>query len=144
MADTCKKSTNFLLIFFFIAACALALSLLALPKVAQLSEVNGVEESLHAEWHGEAQAIRDTCNNNGVYQVWVEPDKITFHLLCKLEQSGKIGDRIVKIADGEKSEKTAFIPKDGTWNKVIKWLENKGATRFNGKIPGVIILPEEK
>ena len=142
--ENTKKSTNFLLIFFFIAACGLFLAFQALPKVMQVVTVNGVNESLHAEWHNESQAIRDACNNSGVYQVWIEPDKETFHLLCKLENSGKIGDRIVKIANGEKNEKSAFIPKDGSFAKVIKWLQNKGATRYTKEIPGVIILPEEK
>jgi hypothetical protein len=134
METVYKKSSNFFIVLFFIIGCIVILTYRGLFQASLVQDVNN---SLHAEWHTESQAIRNTCNQKGVYQIWQEPDGETFHLLCKLD-SGKIGDRIIRIANGEKHEKTAFIPKNGEWNKVIKWLENKGATRYTKPIEGVI------
>jgi hypothetical protein len=114
-------------------------------SLATVSNESVITESLHADWHSEAQTIRDTCKNKGVWQIFIEPDRETFHLLCNLK-SGKIGDRIVKIeadkktkilAQGDKFEKTAFIPKDGTWKTVSEWLSRKGATKYTEIIKGI-------
>lgn len=121
-----------------------ALASVPIPNnsVAQVStttkEVDGVVvqiENNHGDKHVEAALVRSTCQQNGTYQVWREPDKQTFHRLCLLPD-GRFGDWIVKLVNGVKYEKSAFIPKDGSWGQVVYWLASKGATRFTSNIFG--------
>ena len=80
--------------------------------------------------HGtDASLVMTACNQNGVYQFWMEPDKQTIHQLCDLG-GGRFGDWIVVKDKGQVFEKTAFIPKGGDWNSILRWLANKGATRI--------------
>lgn len=93
-----------------------------------------VDNANHADLvHGdEAAQVRNACQSNGHYQIWMEPDHKTFHRLCQLPD-GRWGDWIVAVRGALKEERTAFIPKDGSWGAVIKWLIGKGAARFTGQ-----------
>ena len=80
--------------------------------------------------HPEAQMVRKTCRERGVYQVWRETyDKSTFHLLC-LTIDGKLVDWIITVTAGRFIEKTAFAPRAGVMAEVLKYVASK-ATRFN-------------
>jgi hypothetical protein len=77
--------------------------------------------------HGpEAEKTRNCIQQNGVWKAYREPKSNTFHWLCKDPVTGTIFDMIVeKLTETQYREKTAFRPKDGTWNTVRVWLERK-------------------
>lgn len=77
--------------------------------------------------HGpEAEQTRNCIHQNGVWKAYREPNSNTFHWLCKDPATGTIFDMIVeKLTETQYREKTAFRPKDGTWNVVRTWLERK-------------------
>ena len=77
--------------------------------------------------HGpEAEQTRNCIQQNGVWKAYREPKSDTFHWLCKDPTTNTIFDLIVeKISETQYREKTAFRPKDGTWNTVRNWLEGK-------------------
>jgi hypothetical protein len=77
--------------------------------------------------HGpEAEQTRNCIEQNGVWKSYREPKSDTFHWLCKDPVTGTIFDLIVeKLTETQYREKTAFRPKDGTWNAVRAWLERK-------------------
>jgi hypothetical protein len=77
--------------------------------------------------HGpEAEQTRNCIQQNGVWKAYREPRSNTFHWLCQDPVTGTILDMIVeKITETTYREKTAFRPKDGTWNAVRTWLERK-------------------
>ena len=77
--------------------------------------------------HGpEAEQTRDCIQQNGVWKSYREPRSNTFHWLCQDPVTGTIFDMIVeKLTETNYREKTAFRPKDGTWNTVRAWLERK-------------------
>ena len=79
--------------------------------------------------HPEAQMVRQTCKERGVYQIYRElSDKSTFHLLCMTE-GGKLVDWIIRVVNGRFIEKTAFQPRGGVMAEVIRYAASKG-TRF--------------
>lgn len=87
-----------------------------------------VIESSHAYLsHGpEAEQTRNCIQKNGVWKAYREPKSNTFHWLCKDPVTDTIFDLIVeKLTETRYREKTAFRPKDGTWNAVRTWLERK-------------------
>lgn len=88
--------------------------------------------SAHADMgHKEAPFVRQTCKERGVYQIWREMyDRSTFHLLCQTKD-GKLVDWIITVVGGKFIEKTAFMPRNGVAQEVIKYVSNK-ATRFTG------------
>ncbi len=87
--------------------------------------------------HGrEVQDTRDCVQRNGTLQIWREPNKGPFHLLCLDPITGTIYDWI-RNPDG--SERTAFSPNPfklgNTINNISNWLRAKGATLFKGQLP---------
>lgn len=96
-------------------------------------QVQPREHALENHSTSEVIAIRKCVQNQGPFMQFRERDKITFHLLCRLDD-GRIGDQIVEKTENGLVEKTSFIPQDGTLNSIIKWLFRKGATRFGGNI----------
>jgi hypothetical protein len=85
--------------------------------------------------HGsEALAIHRCIENNGPMQTWkstVEDD--VFYELCELPD-GRVGMRVMIYRLKEQINRTAFVPKDGSWMKVTDYL-SKFATRYNGGMP---------
>ena len=77
--------------------------------------------------HGvEAEHTRNCIQKYGVWKAYQEPQSNTFHWLCQDPVTGTIFDLIVeKLTETQYREKTAFRPKDGTWNAVRAWLERK-------------------
>jgi hypothetical protein len=77
--------------------------------------------------HGpEAKQARNCIQQNGVWKAYQEPKSNTFHWLCQDPATGTVFDLIVeKLSETTYREKTAFSPKDGTWNTVRSWLERK-------------------
>ena len=77
--------------------------------------------------HGpEAEQTRKCIEQNGVWKAYREPKNNALHWLCKDPTTGTIFDMIVeKLTETQYREKTAFHPKDGTWNTVRAWLERK-------------------
>jgi hypothetical protein len=93
-----------------------------------------VISSSHANLsHGpEAEQARNCIQQNGVWKAYREPRSNTFHWLCKDPATGTIFDLIVeKLNETQYREKTAFRPKDGTWDAVRTWLERKRGTWVN-------------
>lgn len=77
--------------------------------------------------------IRTCLDNNGPYQIWkskIDPDK--FFLLCQLED-GRWGLQIITNQIRQCFENTCFVPKDGSWARVIEYLRGI-ATKFNGSL----------
>jgi hypothetical protein len=93
-----------------------------------------VIQSSHAYLaHGpDAEQTRNCIQQNGVWKAFREPNSDTFHWLCQDPVSGTIFDLIVeKLTESTYREKTAFRPKDGSWNAVRTWLERKHAQSVN-------------
>ena len=93
-------------------------------------------------------AARDCLNKNGVWKVYQEPKPTdnTFHWLCQDPVTKTVYDMIVeKINETTYHEKTAFMPKDGTWNKVFRWLiegeGKRGGTWQNPPTGPIELLP---
>ena len=83
--------------------------------------------------HGpEAEQTRKCIEQNGVWKAYREPKTNALHWLCKDPTTGTIFDMIVeKLTETQYREKTAFRPKDGTWNTVRAWLERKNGQWVN-------------
>ena len=77
--------------------------------------------------HGpEAEQTRNCIQQNGIWKAYREPKSNTFHWLCLDPATNTVLDMIVeKLTETAYREKTAFRPKDGTWNAVRTWLERK-------------------
>lgn len=95
-------------------------------------------QALHAEWDqrsiADVDAIR-RCYDGGnpVFQLWREKDKTTYHCFFELPD-GRLGDRIIAKDHQGWFERTAFVPKDGTWKAILDWLVRKGASRYTGTL----------
>lgn len=77
--------------------------------------------------------IRTCLDEKGPYQIWkskIDPKK--FFLLCQLDD-GRWGMQIVTNQIKQCFENTCFVPKDGSWVRVIEYLRGI-ATRFNGSL----------
>jgi hypothetical protein len=86
--------------------------------------------------HGEVvYEIRDCLKAKGSFQVWRSSDKKYYYALCQL-MDGRYGIRefMWLAARNVWWEVTAFVPKDGTFNTVTKYLSGF-ATRFKGPFP---------
>lgn len=103
------------------------LFLLALIALAM-----GVTIGLHATKHVEADPIRKCLDQNGPQMVWWDKNADVYYLLCQL-QDKSWGVQAV-TPDGR--EKTAFVPKDGTWARVRAYLEGF-ARPYKGPLPWI-------
>jgi hypothetical protein len=92
--------------------------------------------------HGpEAEQTRNCIQQNGVWKAFRERKSNTFHWLCQDPVTGTIFDLIVeKITETLYREKTAFRPKDGTWNAVRTWLERKRGTWVNPPVDKIELI----
>lgn len=83
--------------------------------------------------HGpEAEDIRRCLEDKGPFMVFASRDKSTFYFLCEISK-GVWGVQ-ARAKDG--GERTVFIPKDGSWKEVVKYLE-RFATKYKGKLPWI-------
>ena len=97
---------------------------------------SAIPNSNHAiSRHGTStvSAVR-TCisNPSSNKQVWKSKRDSRFYVLCQME-SGNWGLQPRECINGKWIEVTAFIPEDGTWNSVVKYME-KFSTKFNGEV----------
>jgi hypothetical protein len=92
----------------------------------------GVIYSAHAVvQHGsEAVAVRKCLDSNGPMMTFKHKSEPIWYLLCKLND-GRFGIQAV-LKSGH--EKTAFIPRDGSFKQVMDYIESF-ATRFKGALP---------
>lgn len=115
---------------WILAALALAIGVLMAAGVGNVLPGSHAEDA-----HGisEVSQIRSCLDKNGPYQVWKSTkDPNQFYFLCELDD-GRWGMQAV-VKEGEQLiEKTAFIPKDGSWMRVLNYLQ-RFATRFTGPI----------
>jgi hypothetical protein len=114
-----------------------ALLILALIILLASLPVIHLDQRAHAD-HAESPAVRRCLDNKGAYQIWrSKQDPNRFYLLCQIDEEPHEGQWsvriIVKTAKGW-FEKSAYIPKDGTWARVIKYLEGF-ATRWRQPLP---------
>jgi hypothetical protein len=97
----------------------------------------GPDGKAHADHgHPEAQSIRDCLDRQGgAYMIFRSFDKRSFYALCQLTD-GRWGFRefVQDAADRLWHEVNAFIPKDGSWSRVIDYLGRSGS-KFNGPFP---------
>jgi len=103
---------------------------------ADLPSIPIAERAVHSDWTNgvDVEAIRNCYDGgNPVFQLWREPDKTTYHCFFQLPD-GRLGDRIIAKDHKGWYERTAFVPKDGTWRAILDWLTRKGATRYTGPI----------
>lgn len=105
-----------------------AMELPAIPRAQQ------VVHAARAHDEPDVEAIR-RCYDGGnpVFQLWREKDKITYHCFFELPD-GRLGDRIIAKDHQGWFERTAFVPKDGTWKSILDWLMRKGAARYTGPV----------
>ena len=103
--------------------------------MARVKPIPKVVVSEHASKHEDSSLIRSCLDNQGgATQIWMGFGKDVFYLLCQLKD-GRWGiQSITQGLDKLWYEKTAFVPKDGTFQKVIDYLTRSG-TRFNGPYP---------
>lgn len=84
--------------------------------------------------HGtDAENIRKCLNDKGPYQVWKAMGEDTFYRICQLDDSRWGLQAILKVGEVW-HEKTAFIPKDGTWKALTEYLQ-RFATVYKGTLP---------
>jgi hypothetical protein len=76
--------------------------------------------------HEEANYVREMYKKNGAMEVWTEKQtKNTQHFIISLDD-GRYGDWVVLVFDNEDIvEKSVFIPKDGNYEPLGKWLKSK-------------------
>ena len=86
--------------------------------------------------HAEQASINACITGGGTLRQNVYKERFTGNLFlpCNLPD-GRIG---VAMYDPKTNRIfNAYVPRDGTWAKVIKWLDSKG-TPFKGPLPGDI------
>lgn len=104
--------------FLFVLVLALALAGIAYMVVQGHAVAN----------HGkDALAVRDCLNKNGPAFTFQRPSDGYEFRLCQLPDN-RWGLQIVKWAAdlGDQLEVTSFVPKDGSWTKVIEYLIRQG------------------
>lgn len=107
---------------------------MAVDTTTYLPNIKGVAKHTIG-LHTEADEVRISYSTYGAFDVWREPDGVTYHCLVRLPD-GSTGDRIItKASWGEWIEKTAFRPKGGNLRYILDWLARKGATRFTQPLP---------
>jgi hypothetical protein len=106
-------------------------------SLAQMTDAYliNVSHGEHALKHGaEAIAIRECVGKGEIHQKFKSTrGDGRFALLCKIPQGW--GIQICGVGDDGLYEATSFVPKDGTWNKVISYL-SRNFTKYNGDLPG--------
>jgi hypothetical protein len=86
--------------------------------------------------HGtEAQRIRNCINKNGPYMTFrgTGQEKNQWYIICQLNEN-TFGLQALVCEAGKLLEKTAFVPKDGTWANVLSYV-TRFATKYTGEIP---------
>lgn len=84
----------------------------------------------HPQNHREIQNI---LRQHPPYQIWKDiSDNKKFYLIVQLK-SGRWGVQVVEKEEEDLREKTCYVPKDGTWNKLIMYLSQR-AVRYTGEI----------
>jgi hypothetical protein len=114
-----------------------ALLILALIILLASLPVIHIDQRVHVD-HAASPHIRRCLDQKGPYQIWRDlTDRDKFYLLCQIDEEpykDQWGVRvIVKTAKGW-YEKSAYLLKDGTWAKGIKYLEGI-ATRWKQPLP---------
>jgi hypothetical protein len=75
-----------------------------------------------------ADAIRYCFDKNGgAYYIYREKHPTygwIYHLFCQLDD-GSWADRLIYKLKNVWYEETAFVPKDGAWQSIKQWLQNK-------------------
>ena len=117
-----------------------AFLLIILLMLASYAAIQVILGSHAATAHPNTYAATRNClSKNGVWKVYQEPKPTdnTFHWLCQDPVTKTVYDMIVeKINETTYREKTAFMPKDGRWEKVFRWLiEGEGKRGGTWQIP---------
>jgi len=87
----------------------------------------------HASKHGiEADTALRCLERQGPTLTYIEADKRTVHLFCLNSEDNKWYDTVVEIMEGGKRYvlKSAYMPKQGNWTEILKWLGRKGAAKW--------------
>ncbi len=94
-----------------------------------IEAVRRTEHATESHAVSDVNAIRSCLSKNGSYQNWkIKGTNNEFVRLCEVSKN-TWGIQIVRRIKGKFIEKTAFIPKDGSWARVIEYLR-KFATRI--------------
>lgn len=127
MIATQTQKSNFPILIGLLIIASILLATIAIPPRVLTN---------HAiERHGisAVSQIRTCLDENGPYQIWKSKiDDKKFFLLCQLDD-GRWGMQIVTNGIKQCFENTCFVPKDGSWVRVIEYLRGI-ATRFNGSL----------
>jgi len=87
--------------------------------------------------HPEAAELRKCVENDQIYQTFRDmKDKTKFYFICQLRDK-RWGVIPVVLESATLIMKTAFVPRDGSWNMIMAYVQQT-ATRFNGAIPGIV------
>ena len=73
--------------------------------------------------HAEALEIQECLRAKGPQQLWRDRSTKNWYAMCQLND-GRWG-MMVCTPDG-KTSKTAYVPRDGSWNEVLKYLVSRG------------------
>jgi hypothetical protein len=88
----------------------------------------------HAEEHAEFPIVRQCYENPNNIMMYRERHnaayKWMYHILCQSKEDGKWYDRLIYKIQNVWYEETGFMPKDGSWDQVSKWLQRKGVERI--------------
>jgi len=100
--------------------------------VAAREVTNPNDDHPVARHFADAVLIEQACGKpNGVYAVYRErASKDVYHQLCRLED-GRWGVWIVRLVRDHYETVTRFVPKDGSYKKVLEYILSK-ATLYNG------------
>jgi hypothetical protein len=96
-----------------------------------------VEHTRHPD-HESGPATRRCPDGNRPFMLYKSKSEATFYILCQIQEDGKWKGKwslraISKDAKGW-FERSAYVPKDGSWNWVSKYVEGF-ATRWKQPLP---------
>lgn len=126
------QSKAYLPLLLIVALIALAWAMVGQSVISQISKASPSRHAL--ESHAEAASIIDCINKNGpAAQFRDKFDGNKFYLTCQLPD-GRWGLAPFAKQAGKLWNKTAFVPKSGTWQELCDYL-NGIATKYNGTLP---------
>ena len=139
MTNTRVSFGGFLLILLALAALAIC-AMFAAPKdvVEDLAAQAALSQPVIMTDHAKIRPVSEeiyNCVKDASKPIMTFKDKFEkdkFYLVCQIS-SGKWGLLPVISTGAGLVAKTAFVPKDGSWSEVARYLSNF-ATRYNGVI----------
>ena len=92
-----------------------------------------------ANKHPESPTVRRCTDNNQPFMIYKAKEGDSWYILCQIKEAGEWTSKwslriIAKDAEGW-FEKSAYVPKDGTWTRVVTRYLETFATRWKSPLP---------